>query len=108
MPFAQALSKAVDECIKAGVLADFLRDNKAEVIGVSIFEFDREEHERIILAEEREESEARGRTIGREEGRAEGAYNKAVSTARNFLAMGFSVEQIAQGTGLTVEEVAAL
>ena len=60
MPFAQALSKAVDECIKEGILADFLRDNKAEVIGVSIFEFDREEHERIILAEEREESEARG------------------------------------------------
>ena len=37
------------------------------------------------------------------------AYDKAVSTARNFLAMGvLSVEQIAQGTGLSVEEVAAL
>ena len=42
-------------------------------------------------------------------GRIEEAYDKAVSTARNFLAMGLlSVEQIAQGTGLTVEEVAAL
>ena len=42
-------------------------------------------------------------------GRIEGAYNKAVSTARNLLEMGLlSVEQIAQGTGLTVEEVAAL
>ena len=36
------------------------------------------------------------------------AYNNKIVTARNFLAMGFSVEQIAQGTGLTVEEVAAL
>ena len=97
MPFAQALSKAVDECIKAGVLADFLRDNKAEVIGVSIFEFDREEYERQIRAEEREESEARGE------------YNKAVSTARNLLEMGLlSLEQIAQATKLPLSEVAAL
>ena len=86
----------MDECIKEGILADFLRDNKAEVVGMSIFEFDRETYEKQIRSEEREE------------GREEGAYNKAVSTARNFLAMGFSVEQIAQGTGLSVEEVAAL
>ena len=66
------MNKAVDECIKDGILADFLRDSKAEVVGVSIFEFDREEYEKIILAEEREESEARGEARGRAEGRAEG------------------------------------
>ena len=49
------------------------------------------------------------RKESREEGREEGAYNTKIATARNFLAMGLlSVEQIAQGTGLTVEEVAAL
>ena len=101
MSFEEAVNKAVDGCIRDGILADFLRDSKSEVVGVSIFEFDRDEYEKIILAEEREESEARGE--------ARGEYNKAVSTARNFLAMGvLSVEQIAQGTGLSVEEVAAL
>ena len=45
----------------------------------------------------------------KQEGRAEGIYDKAVTTARNFLAMGvLSIEQIAQGTGLSVDEVADL
>ena len=40
---------------------------------------------------------------------AEGAYNKAVSTAKKLLAMKIlSDEQIAQATNLSVEEVAAL
>ena len=52
----------------------------------------------------RKESEARGRAIGREEG----AYDKAVSTARNMLRMGFSIEQITQATELPLSEVAAL
>ena len=41
-------------------------------------------------------------------GREAGAYDKAVSTARNMIRMGFSTEQIAQATELPVEEVAAL
>ena len=105
MPFSQAVDKAVDECIHDGILADFLQDNKAEVIGVSIFEFDREEYEKTILAQEREESEARGIA----KGRVEGAYDKAVSTAKSLLAMGLlSLEQIAEATKLPLSEVAAL
>ena len=97
MTLDQAVNKAVNDCIKDGILADFLRANKSEVIGMSIFEFDRDEYDDMV----REESEARGE--------ARGEYNTKVATARNFLAMGLlSVEQIAQGTGLTVEEVASL
>ena len=93
---AQAVSASVDDCIHDGILADFLKTCKAEVIGMSIFEFDREEYERQVRAEERQEGEARGE------------YNKAVSTARNMIRMGFSTEQIAQATELSLEEVAAL
>ena len=60
MAFPQAISKAVDDCIHEGILADFLKASKAEVVGVSIFEFDREEYERQVRAEEREDSEKRG------------------------------------------------
>ena len=42
------------------------------------------------------------------EARIEGAYDKAIETARNFLSMGFSVEQVAQGTGLPIEKVEEL
>ena len=96
MPLEAAVNKAVDECIRDGILADFLRDSKSEVVGVSIFEFDREEHERIILAEEHEE------------GREEGAYDKAISTARKALNRNIPRDVIADITGLSVEEVAAL
>ena len=97
MSFESAVKKAVDDCIRDGILEDFLRANRSEVLGMSIFEFDREEYLNMVRTEEYEE------------GKAEGAYDKAVATAKNFIAMGvLTIEQIAQGTGLSVEEVAAL
>ena len=51
MSFPEAVEKAIDECIKNGILAEFLRKNRAEVLRVSIFEYDEEEH----MRQEREE-----------------------------------------------------
>lgn len=42
IPFPEAVEKAIDECIKKGILAEFLRKNRAEVLRVSIFEYDEE------------------------------------------------------------------
>jgi len=39
------------------------------------------------------------------EGREEGAKKKAIETARKFLKMGLTVEEVAKGTDLTLEEV---
>ena len=50
------MEKAIDECIKKGILAEFLRKNRAEVLRVSIFEYDEEEH----MRQEREESRQEG------------------------------------------------
>ena len=44
----------------------------------------------------------------KKEGIEEGARQKAIETARNFLKMGLSVEKVAEGTGLTQEEVLSL
>ena len=56
--------------------------------------------------------EERGITIGRNEGISlgitQGAYQKAVETARNALTMNLSVEQVAILTGLSVEEIEKL
>ena len=41
----------------------------------------------------------------KKEGRAEGARENAIETAKKFLALGLSVEQVSQGTGLSLEEV---
>ena len=40
MPLDDAVQKAVTECIQENILADFLRKNQAEVIAMSIFEYD--------------------------------------------------------------------
>ena len=64
MSLDQAVEHAIDECIHAGILAEFLEKNKAEVKKVSIYEYDEEEHMRM----EREESWQEGRIEGRREG----------------------------------------
>lgn len=47
--------------------------------------------------------------VKQEEAYEDGAHDKAVENAKNFLKMNVnSIEQIAQGTGLTVEEVQKL
>ena len=56
--------------------------------------------------------EERGRnegiSIGLSQGITQGEHKKAVETAKKFLAMGLSVEQVADGTGLSVEEIEKL
>lgn len=59
MPLRDAVIRAVDECIQEGILRDFLMKQKAEVVKMSIYEFDEEREMRLIREDERE--------IGREE-----------------------------------------
>lgn len=52
LPLQQAVERAVDECIREGILADFLRKYKEEAIEVCIFEYDEEvELEKYRIAE---------------------------------------------------------
>ena len=67
-PFREAVERAVDECIKGGILKEFLSKNRAEAIEVCIFEFDEEKY----IASEREDAYKNGFEEGREEGCAEG------------------------------------
>ena len=64
MPLAEAVESAVDSCIRQGILADFLRKNRAEAIEMSIFEYDEEKH----LKSEREIWLAEGTQAGIEKG----------------------------------------
>ena len=68
MSLEEAVSRAVDECIEDGILADFLLRNKNEVISMSLYEYDEKLHERTLMDIGREE----GISIGREEGRTVG------------------------------------
>lgn len=58
--FPEAVERAVTECIREGILADFLLSQRSEVIAMSIFEYDHEEELKKLgdmkLAEGRSQS----------------------------------------------------
>lgn len=58
-----ALNRAVDFCIEEGILKEFLRKNRAEVLGMLLEEFDAEKYERTIRGEGREEGRKEGRSL---------------------------------------------
>ena len=68
MPFPEAVEQAVDHCIRNGILEEFLSDNRAEAIAMSIFEYNEEQH----LKSEREQAYRSGKMEGIEEGKREG------------------------------------
>ena len=67
----EAVEKAVEECIQEGIqegiLQEFLLANKAEVVAMSIFEYDREWEEELLRKEEFEAGRELGEQLGRKE-----------------------------------------
>ena len=51
------------------------------------------------------DAEQRGKKEGYSEGVADGEYHAKIETAKKFLTMGLSLEQISQGTGLSIDEI---
>ena len=64
MEISEAVERAVTECIREDILADFLSAQRAEVIAMSIFEYNKEEEMKKIRADEF--------SIGKDAGKAEG------------------------------------
>ena len=62
----------------------------------------------VGLATGREEGREEGISIGLERGLERGAYQTKLETAKSFLSMGLSPEQVAQGTGLSLEVIQKL
>ena len=72
MPIEQAVEKAVTECIRENILADFLKKQRAEVVAMSILEYNEEEEIKKIRASERRGGYDDGWNAGRIEGEAAG------------------------------------
>ena len=67
MPVAEAVDQAVKECINRGILETFLRKNRAEVVKMSIYEYDEEKHMRTLREEGREEGIKQGIEQGKDQ-----------------------------------------
>ena len=107
MSLNQAVECAVDECIKEGILAEFLSKNRAEVISMSIFEYDKElEEKKLRKAEYEAGISLNGEKSGHETGFSEGQNHAAIETARRMLQSNkFTIEEIAKFSGLSQQEV---
>ena len=78
----EAVEKAVEECIREGILREFLLANKAEVIAMSIFEYDREWEGEILRKEEFEAGKEMGKELGEKLGRKLGKEEERKNTAK--------------------------
>ncbi|MEE1211703.1 MAG: hypothetical protein UHO11_04320 [Treponema sp.] len=81
----EAIEEAITWAEKQHLLGNFFKIQKAEVIGMSLTEFDEDEFKRIC----------------REDGRKE----KAIEDARNLYINGVSIEIIAKSLNMTIEQV---
>ena len=118
MPISEAVEQAICECIQEGILAEFLKQNRAEAKQVSIYEYDEEKH----MRQEREtfwedgwaagreegirEGEERGREAGRKEGRQAGKLDLLREQIQKKLSKGKSTAAIAEE--LEIEEALVL
>ena len=114
MPISEAVEQAICECIQEGVLAEFLKQNRAEAKQVSIYEYDEEKH----MRQEREtfwedgwaagreegirEGEERGREAGRKEGREEGRQAGKLDLLKDLIQKKLSK---GKSTGAIAEEL---
>ena len=87
IPLEEAVTRAVDECIEEGILVEFLMKNKAEVIKVSIYEYDKEFEEKKLRKAEYE--------AGVEAGIELGERSLLENQIRKKLKKGKPIEQIA-------------
>ena len=93
MEIGQAVREAVEWACEQDLLDGFVREQKENIIGMCLTEF----NEEIAIRNWRED--------GIIEGRAEGAQQKAVETARNMLKKNYKIPDIAEITGLPIEQV---
>ena len=100
MALEAAVEKAVEECIQNGILKEFLQKNKAEVMAVSIFEYDKEEEERKLRKAEFE--------AGEQSGIQKGIQEERVKIVQSLEKKGMSIAEIADILEVSEQDIAEM
>ncbi|MBQ8385789.1 MAG: hypothetical protein IJX45_11195, partial [Spirochaetaceae bacterium] len=114
--YKHPLRWAIQEAVRRNILRDYLERKGGEVLSILMTEYDYATDMAVLKEEAYEDGLFVGLATGREEGREEGisiglergAYQNKLETAKSFLSMGLSPEQVAQGTGLSLEVILQL
>ena len=110
------LKWTIQETVRRNILRDYLERKGGEVLSILMAEYDYATDMAVLKEEAYEDGLFVGLATGREEGISiglergleRGAYQTKLETARRFLSMGLSPEQVAQGTGLSLEAILQL
>ena len=94
------LEQAINKALQNGVLSEYLKRKSTEVRNMLIAEYS---YETDIKVQRREAYRE-----GLAEGIEQGAEQKAIETAKRFISMGLSLEQVSAGTDLPLETVEKL
>ena len=98
MSLEQAVEEAIEYCIQHNILKEFLSKQKAEVIKMSIFEYDEEREIELIRRDEREIGKEIGKEIGQKIGEEIGVEKERENTIKSIISfgkkLGASKEQI--------------
>ena len=95
-PIAEAVERAITECIQEGILKEFLEKNRREAKNVSIYEYDQEKH----IRQEREEAWEAGEHSGEEK--------KLKELIQKQLAKGKTIPEIAEALEEEVDVIRRL
>lgn len=90
-----AVSKAADECIEEGILADILRKNRSEVMNMILSNFNDKLHYESLRKEGYEDGFEAGFENGFENGFGDGTANHLKNQIQKKLKKGYSAAQIA-------------
>ena len=99
-PLSEAVECAITECIREGILKEFLEKNRAEVKKMSIYEYDQEKHIRMERQDAWED--------GIKEGEVRGAEQQLSKIIKNMMKKGRSISQIAEELGETEDRIKEL
>jgi len=100
-----AITKASNDCIKEGLLSDFLKAHSSEVINMLTAEWDINVARKVWEQEAREVGREEGREEGREVGREEGREVERQETVIKMKNEGLTDDIIARVTMLPIEKV---
>ena len=108
LPLPEAVERAVTECIREGILKEFLEKNRAEVKKMSIYEYDQEKHIRMERQDAWEDGVQEGIKEGIKEGELRGRNAQLSELIKKKLARGKSISRIAEELEETEERIQEL
>ena len=97
-------TNAIKQSSKNGFLSDYLQRKSTEVQNMLLMEYDYA----TDIEVQREEAFEKGVSEGIQQGISQGEHQGKIETAKKFLTMGLSIEQISQGTSLPLETISNL